>query len=528
MKRKIFIIFVLIVLVFSFSAVKADCSNDILKIKLLKRPFNLNPIYASNETELLVVNHLFDSLVSYNSDGKIVSELAKSWQVNKNGDRFLFNLKEKVFFNKYSIKDTEISSKKRRVTAADWKWSLEYLADLDNNSPYAYLLAKVKGYNDYRQKKAAEIKGIKVLNDYKLEIELKESYAPFIHNLAHHALSVIPRRAVLERENFALKPVGTGSFFLSDFLDDKLILKKNSDSWLNNYQQEKIPFLNEIELNFSAENLAYDNFDIYKLNKGDYLKYKDKPFANDYKLKKIADNTLFYLAFNYKNKSTKALIEDDKKKLSNYLKALLAEKGFLTKVENQNLFDINSLSLSNSLLNNFNLKKQNLNLNPEEKISRLETNSLNLMTYDSELQNELSSLLKDFAENKLILNFKTYNWVEYLAKLNSDNKSDIFLMTYSFNNKFEFLYDNFYSKSDLNYFNYKNERIDNLLDYLILFNDQKNKKRAYKLIEAILKKENPYLFVLQGADSYLINSNLKNIDKLNNLYLKEKLNYLSF
>lgn len=515
----------ILLVVFVFPVKAAD--NDSLKIKLIQRPFNLNPIYGSNETELKIIKHLFDSLLCYNQRGEIIANLAESWEVNKKADKFLFNLKKDVFFNKFNLENENINNQKRRVTAADWKWSFEYLADPDNKSPYSYLLNKVKGYDNYRQKKAAEIAGIKVIDTYKLEINLERSYYPFIYNLTHQAASVIPKKVVLNKENFSLKPVGTGAFWLSEFSDSRIILKRNNNYWLKNDQPEKMPFFDKLYIFFNTKNLNYRDFNIYQLNQKEYLKLKATDIADTYKLKKIANNQLFFLALNYNSETHNSFLSAKESEiLSNYLKIVINEKEFIKKIKNASF-----LSKKNSDFYTFSaadLSKQDKNSISfgERKFNSLKVKNLNLMANNSELHQETMSLLKNILDDNLEIKINFYNWANYLTKLKEDNKNDMFLMTYNFGNKFDFFYDNFYSTSELNYFNYNNSRIDNLLDYLILSENEKNNIRAYNLIEKILKNDNPYLFNLDSADNYLIDIKLQEIDKLENIYLNKPFNYL--
>lgn len=488
-----------------------------LKIYLLKRPFNLNPIYGSNQTELKIINQLFDSLVSYNSENKLTANLAESWEINERGNRFIFKLKKDVFFNSCSLQNQKLSRKQRRVKAADWKWSLEYLADPENKSPYAYLLKKVKGYDEYRQKKAAEISGIKVISDYKLEINLKESFAPFIYNLSHQAASVMPRQAVLEKENFFLKPVGTGPFKVTQFAENKIVLTKNNNYWLNNYSKLEAPAVDKLEINFADKDLNYQDFDLYQLSQKEYLKYKKRKEAASYQLKKAATDNLFFLAFNYQSKfGNSVLSEREAEKLLAYLKTLIDEDEFINRLEVEsfvkadNLFADDEADILSSIY-----EKKAL---PEEDFDfkNSAVDKINLISNNSKIQQQSTALIKKMLADQLELELNSYNWVDYFKKIVDDNSANLFLMSYDFENKFDFFYDNFHSESALNYYNYSNRRIDNLLDYLILFNNPSDNERAYQLIEKILKDDNPYLFVLRAADNYLISSKSKNREKINN------------
>src|SRR6056297_1193560 len=225
-KNKIFTILILVVIL-ALVNFNAAAEGGNLRIKVNQRPLNLNPIYAANDTELLIIKQLFDNLVKYDENGEVKPELAESWEVNSSATVFEFKLKEDVYFHKYQINNKEVEKEKRRVRAEDWKWSLEYLASPQNKSPYAELLEKVKGYQDYRQGKNNQIAGIRVLDDYNLQIELNQPYSPFINNLTKDAVTVLPKEFILNGDNqFSITAVGTGAFREINFTKNKIILKK--------------------------------------------------------------------------------------------------------------------------------------------------------------------------------------------------------------------------------------------------------------------------------------------------------------
>ncbi|MFW6294791.1 MAG: ABC transporter substrate-binding protein, partial [Halanaerobium sp.] len=298
-KNKNLIILIIVIILVSF-IISTAAAEDNLRIKVNQRPLNLNPIYAANDTELMIIRQLFDNLVKYDKNGEIAADLVESWKEDSSASVFKFKLKKDVYFHKYKIDGKEVKKEKRRVRADDWKWSLEYLASPQNKSPYAELLKKVKGYQDYRQGSSDEISGIKVLDDYQLQIELNQPYAPFINNLTKEAAVVLPKEAVLnENKNFSISPVGTGAFREINLSENKVTLSKNKEYWKNNYQKEKLPYLNQIEIYFNDFDLLndYQSFDLYQLNSEDFKKYNEmKDKFSSYQLQEIKNGIYYYLA----------------------------------------------------------------------------------------------------------------------------------------------------------------------------------------------------------------------------------------
>jgi len=507
MNSKIFIIFILILIVSTASVCAVNYGGD-LKIKLNLRPFNLNPIYADNETELLINNQIFDTLVVYNNQEEITANLAESWEINPDSTTFKFQLKKYVYFHPYKINGKELRLSERELSAEDWKWSFEYLADPDNKSLYADLFSKVKGYDQYRQGESSEITGIRVKDKYQLEIELKESFAPFIYNLAREAAVVMPAEAVENRElNFSTAPVGTGAFMYHGFFKNKVTLLKNNNYWKNDYQKEIQPYLEQIEINFSADNNLLENieeFDLYQLNSKEISSYqKDPDKFSDYQLRKFADNNVYFSGFNYQGSLNR---DFNNFSLQKSLSQLLQKNDIIKNSGLKSYISPHINSESQKFLRYLSQSLQeriNSDFNPASEKIELAIN-------DSKVNIKIAENIKKILEaDDFILEIKEYSWTEYINRLNSRNlNSDLFIMSTDYNSQFEFIYNNLYSDSKSNYFAYQNKRLDNLLDYLILVNNKQNTERAFEIIKEIIINDNPFIFLFQGADSYLVSNEL--------------------
>src|SRR5262245_26832445 len=48
-------------------------------------PAEINPVLTQNSVGVVVINLIYDSLILISSDGKIVPDLAKSWEISKDG-----------------------------------------------------------------------------------------------------------------------------------------------------------------------------------------------------------------------------------------------------------------------------------------------------------------------------------------------------------------------------------------------------------------------------------------------------------
>jgi peptide/nickel transport system substrate-binding protein len=509
MKTKIFIILFLILIINTTFVFAGNYGGD-LKIKVELRPFNLNPLYTANETELMISKQIFDTLVTYNNQDEIIANLADSWKINSDSNIFKFQLKKDVYFHPYKIDGEVVPLNKRKVSAKDWKWSFEYLAASENKSLKADLFNKVKGYAEYRSGQSSQISGIRVKNKYQLEIELTEAYAPFIYNLARAEAVVMPAEAVEKRDiSFSVAPVGTGAFQYHNISENKVTLIRNNNYWKNNYQKEIYPYLDRIEIDFTADNNLDHNlekYELYQLSKAEissYQKIRDR--ITNYQLQNMLNKNLYFIGLNYKSEIIK------NNSFNSFQKSL---SSILYKDENTKEWDLKNYTLpadKSEKQSFFNYLSTNLQKNKNIDFEPI-SEEIVLVINDSKTSIEAAEILKQLFKAKNInLEIEKHSWAEYLNKLNTRNiNGDLFIMSADYNNNFEFVYNNLYSNSDANYFTYQNKRLDNLLDYLKLVNNQQTTERAFKIIKEIIVDDNPFVFLLQGTDYFLVSDKLLN------------------
>lgn len=534
--RKIFnFVFLTAVLILIISSVitAADYGGK-LNIRVFQKPLTLNPIYAVDQISELINAQIFENLVSYNSSGQLKSELAESWQIQKDAQTVIINLRNDVYFQE-KIKNNQSQNKSRNVTADDWEWSLNYLADPENKSPYADILEDVEGYEDYRSGKSEQLEGITKLSKYTLEISLKRPNALFIYNLAHPAAAVMPKEDV-ENDNltWSLNPVGTGAFYLKSYQGSRLKLKKNSSYW--GYSGgNKLPYLEEITFYFTdqtAESIYNPkDFDLFKVDSEEYEMYKDeKLIPEGYRLIKIPESRLYYYGFDFSGAEENNFISQnrDLRELLNCL------------VDSEKIID--NLNLNNYIGQEkyIHSKSEDIYSRENEKCGELikDLNNQSSLKLKLAVNNKDFNLLvaeevkKQFSQFNIELEIEVLSWTKYLDNINSNNGNyDLFLQSSDIYNIFKYLRENFYSNGiddKLNIYNYKNDRLNYLLDYLEIESSLEKRSRAYSLINNIIQSDIPALYLFQGAESYLINEDINNIEKFNNFYRKDQFKYMYF
>ena len=143
--------------------------------------FDLNSQITANNA--FAIDKVFEPLVSFDTEGKIIGWLAEKWTVSDDQRTYAFTLRSGLTF-----------SDGTPVTAADAKYSLERHLKVQGPLPLE-----------------APIEKITASDASTLTIELKNAYTPFLSELSGFSNGVFPKdfAGKTEKEFFA-KPIGTG------------------------------------------------------------------------------------------------------------------------------------------------------------------------------------------------------------------------------------------------------------------------------------------------------------------------------
>jgi ABC-type transport system substrate-binding protein len=192
----------------------------------------LDPLFCLENQYVEVISCVFSGLLRL-EDGLLLPDLAERWEVDPSARRYRFFLRRNVTFHDGSA-----------FTATDVKRHFERLLDPAMKSPDRGLLEDVEGVPEYTEGSTREVSGLQVLNEYTLEIRLREPKAFFLHLVAMPATAV----ARLDSTGRAL---GTGPFRLEHLGKDRITLERNPTYWRTGE-----PLLDRLELHLCASREA--------------------------------------------------------------------------------------------------------------------------------------------------------------------------------------------------------------------------------------------------------------------------------
>jgi peptide/nickel transport system substrate-binding protein len=201
---------------------------------------SLDPAFAKNQSNIWASSQIFNGLLQLNEDLEIKECIAKSYQILDSGRVYEFILRDDVYFHQ-----DELFTKKRRVVASDFVYSLNRLVDEKTASPGAWVMSQVQRNDDNNL-------NIIALNDTILKIKLKNPFPAFASLLCMTYCSVVPKEVVEHYgKDFRSNPVGTGPFYFKMWKEGvKLVLLKNQEYFEKDEKGNPIPYLDAINISF--------------------------------------------------------------------------------------------------------------------------------------------------------------------------------------------------------------------------------------------------------------------------------------
>ncbi len=185
-------------------------------------PYSLDPIQTGNTSDMAVVQQLFSPLVLLSPAFEIMPAVAQRWEVLQGGRRYIFHLRQDVYW-----------SDGAPVTAHDYALTLRRIlapTAFDNMASLFYAIKQSEAYHTGRVTDSQQV-GIRVADDYTLIIELEQPATYFLQSLTCAAAYPTPAHCFATHGDAWSAPdalVVNGPFQLVEWQrGHRLILQRN-------------------------------------------------------------------------------------------------------------------------------------------------------------------------------------------------------------------------------------------------------------------------------------------------------------
>lgn len=182
-------------------------------------PFVLDPALAADANSHSYIAQVFSGLLKLDDDLAPVPDIAGGWKLSPDRRTYTFTLREDVVFQDG-----------RGVTADDFKYSWERACSPATGSPVAKTyLGDIVGVDDVLAGRTTEISGLRVIDDYTLEVTIDAPRSYFLYKLSYPTTFVVDRNDVARDGEWWRRPNGTGPFWLTGWTEDQsIILERNT------------------------------------------------------------------------------------------------------------------------------------------------------------------------------------------------------------------------------------------------------------------------------------------------------------
>lgn len=491
-------------------------SKNILRTPMVSDPSSLDPAFIDEPfSRQTYVNPVYECLLTYDKDNKLVGQLAKNWTVLPNKLAYIFNLHQGIKFHNG-----------KEVTANDVKWSLERACNPKLASPTAETYLKyIVGASDMLDGKSNHLSGVQILDKYSVMISITNKLNYFLSMLTHPVSAIMPQGIASRSERITKlsQVIGSGPFKIADYIPNQFFSLKAFDDYRSGR-----PKLNEIFVKISSDRIT--NINKFKSKEFEfcYIPFTEVPnIRNDKKT-----GPLIRMC---KNSSTTyfVLMPNAYKPFQDPFVRKAVTKAINRKYIVNELLKGSGVLLANSLIPpdaipGYKKYANQLNAytyNPDEARKLLSESSYahNIQDYTLEiLINEgspTSALIADNIaiqlKNSLGMNVKRKS-MEYSAYIQQANqeKSGVTLTTKyaDYLDPSTYLRDLFHSQVGIHKKSYENPDFDHLVDAAIIADNQEDAYKKYYEAEKLLLEDAIMIPVIFPASAVLQQKYLKNLD----------------
>jgi peptide/nickel transport system substrate-binding protein len=175
---------------------------DVLRVAW-QVPVTLDPANLSSDSEVALVNQIYDYLIDTDDAAQLVPRLAQEWAPNEDGTAYTLSLVENATFHDGSP-----------FTSADVMFTFDRLRDPDVSNAAGFF---------------SNIESVEAPDDFTVVFNLSAPAPDFLYNLSDNR-AVILKDGTTDPLDFN----GTGPFRMVDFdAESRAVMERNPDYWLD-------------------------------------------------------------------------------------------------------------------------------------------------------------------------------------------------------------------------------------------------------------------------------------------------------
>jgi peptide/nickel transport system substrate-binding protein len=447
----------------------------------------LNPVIANDSASGTINDQVFNGLVKYDKDIKLIGDLAERWDVSNNGKTITFHLRKNVKWHDGV-----------EFTADDCLFTYQKFMDPKVATPYS---------SSYMDVSKAE-----VVDKYTFRVTYKEPFSPALESWS---MGIIPKHLLdgkdINTDAFNRHPIGTGPYKFKEWIaGQKIVLEANDDYFEGRPNIDQFLYRVIPDSSTMFQELLSGGVDMMGLTPLQYLrKSETRRIKENYRKFRYPANAYTYMGYNLTN----LLFQDVK-----------VRQALSYAINRQSIIDGLLLGLGKPCTGPFsyvswayNPMAKSYNYDPEltKKILAeegwkdqnsdgiLEKNGkpfrFTILTNQGNTERIRAAeiIQQNLKSVGIDVSIRVMEWQAFLEQI--DKRSfEVIILGWGMGRDPD-LYDIWHSsktkKGEYNFIGYKNSEVDRLLvDGRRTFDIEKRKKIYYRIHE-ILAEEQPYAFL---------------------------------
>jgi len=464
----------------------------------------LNPVIANDSASGTINDQIFNGLVKYDKDIKLIGDLAERWDVSPDGRTITFHLRRGVEWHDGAP-----------FTAEDCLFTYQKLMDPKVATPYSSSYMDVAKAN--------------VVDKFTFRVTYKEPFSPALESWS---MGVIPKHLLdgkdLNTAEFNRKPVGTGPYKLKEWIAGQKIVLEANDRYfegrpnIDQYIYRVIP-----DSSTMFQELLSGGVDMMGLNPLQYLrKSETRRIKENYRKFRYPANAFTYLGYNLASP-----VFSDKK----------VRQALAYAIDRQSIIDGVLMGLGQPCTGPFsyvswayNPKIRPYPYDPERAKRMLEEAGWKNMNSDGVREKDgrpfqftiltnqgngerikASEIMQqNFKKVGIDAKIRVMEWQAFLEQIDK-HSFDAIILGWSMSRDPD-LYDIWHSsktkKGEYNFVGYKNAEVDRLLVAGRRTFDVEKRKKIYYRIHEILADEQPYAFLYVPDATPIVHKRFKGIE----------------
>ena len=462
-------------------------------------PPHLDPAVASDGTSHRYISEIFSGLVRLDENMEVAPDIATGWDISEDGTVYTFHLREDVSFGDG-----------KPVTASDVKYSIDRAADPDVGSTVASsYLSDIVGVKESLAGEAEGVSGVRVVDDYTLEITLDAPKAYFLAKLTYPTSYVVDQDSVEEwGDEWEQHPNGTGPFRLALWAEDERIILVRND-----YYYDQMPALKRVDYTMTGIGMLMyeeDEVQMVGIDTSNVDRFQDPESEMHDEFREVAGLSTSYIGFN-----TAVAPFDDPKVRQAFARALnrpkLVEVTYEGKTREARGVLPPDMPAYDPDFEGFEydaeLAQELLAESSYGGPENLPEITILLPGQGGYIPDHIEAFISQMDENLGVeVQVEQMEWADFMDALEGEHQYQLFSMgwTADYVDPENFLDLLFHSESEENHTRYANSDLDAILEEARVEQDQERRWELYRQAEQIVIEDAVWLPLTHGVAYYLV------------------------